>query len=50
MTEGIKEIIRAKARSRAVELTLHAQQEMAEENISPAELLNALENCVLLED
>ena len=41
--------IRSLAVKRAVKLTLHAQQEMLEDDVSVAELLSCLEECTLLE-
>lgn len=47
---SIEDAIRAQAAERKVKFTLHAHQEMLEEDISSAELLAALANCSLIEN
>ncbi len=42
--------IRAQASERRIKFTLHAHQEMLEEDISTAELVVALRNCKLVEN
>ena len=46
----IETVVRALAAKRAIKLTLHAHQEMVEEDITVSELLAGLENCTLLEN
>ena len=46
----IETIVRTLAANRAVMFTTRAHQEMVEEDITAAELLTSLVNCVLLED
>lgn len=42
--------IRAQASERRIKFTLHAHQEMLEEDISSAELVSSLRNCTLVEN
>jgi hypothetical protein len=46
----IESHIRELSARRAVKLTLHAQQEMLEEEISVADLLSCLEGCTVIEN
>lgn len=46
----IEDFIRALAMKRTIKLTLHAHQEMAEDDVDVAELLTCLAHCTLLED
>jgi hypothetical protein len=46
----IEAVIRALAEDRAVKFTIHAHQEMVEENITASELLSSLVDCILLDD
>jgi hypothetical protein len=46
----VETIVRTLAANRAVRFTIHAHQEMVEENITASELLTSLVDCVLLEN
>ncbi|MGC9194012.1 MAG: DUF4258 domain-containing protein [Syntrophobacteraceae bacterium] len=46
----IEMVIRALAGDRALKFTIHAHQEMVEEDITTSELLSSLADCILLED
>ena len=46
----IEDFIKAQATRRTIRLTLHAHQEMAEEDVSVAELLTSLAHCSLIEN
>lgn len=46
----IETVVRALAAKRAIRLTVHAHQEMVEEDIAVSELLTGLDNCTLLEN